>query len=242
MLPWANAQKDTMIKVRNVIDVSPSAANVENPSVVVSVYYAHGGMRKRDAIGRDGAIVGSDISDCEKNMLWIVDMASRQYRVAKPARILSEQEFNTYLKEHPVDAVRIESKTVDTGERQTIFGLQARHLITTNERQDTHERETIDGWYLDRDPIGTSCYRSEGPKAPYAAVGSTLVRFPKIADLQHTGPMPFGEAVKLKITGKYADGKTVTGERTVEEFSEAPLADSLFVVPAGFKENSQLFK
>lgn len=51
------AQADVMVKVRSVITVTPSNPDVENPSIVRTVYYVHGKMRRRDSIDRSGSIV-----------------------------------------------------------------------------------------------------------------------------------------------------------------------------------------
>jgi len=51
--------------------------------------------------------------------------------------------------------MRIEIKTVDTGERKQIFGRTARHIITTTKQtsladSESHPYETVrDGWYVD---------------------------------------------------------------------------------------------
>ena len=83
---------------------------------------------------------------------------------------------------------------------------------------------------------------------PYYVAGTALVDYPDVALIHHTGPLPTGLAVKLKLISKLAAVKkgtasrTITVEKTVEELSDSPLSPSLFQLPNGLHENPELFR
>lgn len=138
--------------------------------------------------------------------------------------------------------MRVESRTIDTGEKKTFFGIEARRLITTNERAGSAGKETIDGWYVDRKSVGEMCRIAEKPLPTHYLVETTLAAYPEVADVHHTGPMPSGLAMSLTFTSTAAQGQIVKSERVVEEYSEAPLKDSFFELPTGLRENPKLLK
>jgi hypothetical protein len=135
----------------------------------------------------------------------------------------------------------------DTGERKTLFGLQARHLIITNEMEASADscngpsrmKMEYDGWYVDfaadfscpiaggdhqpsYNPAKPDCIDRIITKGNYAAV--------------RTGQMIEGT---MKMYG--ADGK-VTMTQTTEtlELTRSPLEASLFDIPAGYSLASSI--
>jgi hypothetical protein len=128
---------------------------------------------------------------------------------------------------HPANAVRMESRTVDTGEKKVIFGLTAKPFITTIQRPTKNgvgSAETIDAWYIEHDPIECSTVELLSELS-----GAMLVTYPELPDAHHVGPVPTGLAVELTVTtrwtgGKYGeDGRTMRSERIVESISDSPL-------------------
>jgi hypothetical protein len=140
--------------------------------------------------------------------------------------------------------------TVDTGERQEIFGQVARHLVTREKRiggpdhcYTGNSESEMDGWYIDFDALPSWRVPRKGSFAMVAA----SVRRPgedrcsdKI-EVHRSGPNP-GFPLKLKTTttielsGPDGAAKTYTNvsEMEIIEFSHAPLSAELFQVPADF--------
>jgi hypothetical protein len=191
------------------------------------------------------------IANCEKKTGFVIDLRAHEYRNYKLVTFLSEGQRKEYLQKAGRTAVQVESKTVDTGERKVFLGHSAKHLITTTKRSDANSggrEETIDGWYIDHERPDRNCAPDFVRSEPYYLIGTALVYYPDVAELHHTGPLPTGMAVKLKLTEKLPaikDGKpsrTTTIEETVEELSDSPLGPSLFELPSGLHENPQLFR
>ena len=77
-------------------------------------------------------------------------------------------------------------------------------------------------------------------------IGTALVDYPDLAEFHHSGPLPTGLPVKLRLTSKRAGKngilRTITIEKTVEDLSDSPLSPSLFELPKGLHENPQLWE
>lgn len=237
-----------MVKVRTVITDSTTNPNVKNPSVLQTVYYRRGMMRRKGAEATD--IVS--IANCETKTGFLIDLSAHEYRNYRVVKFASEAQRGEYLHKTGGRAVQVESKTVDMGERKAFFGYPAKHFVTTIRRsQDAHNaggEETIDGWYIEHESSDNDCAPDFVRSEPYYVVGTGLVDYPEIAQFHHAGPLPTGMPVRLKVTSKLAatkdggPGRTITIEKTVEEISESPLAPSLFELPNGLHENPQLFR
>jgi len=136
----------------------------------------------------------------------------------------------------------------DTGERKTMFGLQARHIITTQEMVSSPDscngparsKMEYDGWYVDFSadfscPIKLPPQRPENMQARRADCNDRFVT--KASGISDPGFMLEGT---MKIYGP--DG-TVQMTQTTEtlELSRVPLDQALFEVPNGYAEtkNSQ---
>jgi hypothetical protein len=151
------------------------------------------------------------------------------------------------VKNKPEFAVSIQAHTSDTGERNVLLGLPAVHLVTEFQRASTGERETTDGWYVDLPHFGLGCAPDDANKDPWYALATSLGG-DRIPDIHHTGPLPTGVAVKLTITSHFhrpnASGSstehTVIVQQTIEEYSDASLDRSLFVLSVGLHENPKL--
>ena len=189
---------------------------------------------------------------------FTLKMKAEEYSVAEypPKRLTPEQMaargMNTPVAPQPT--LRIEMTTVDTGEREEIFGHVARHVITTTrqiplEGSHTQAQETVrDGWYIDVDRR-ISC----DPKPPAgsgsgfiaisaAAVGGKemMMERPEFVDIgaRETGfPVKevrttTGETVPATGVSRYSDS---INESEVTQFEAMPLDPALFEVPPGFK-------
>ena len=127
--------------------------------------------------------------------------------------------------------------TVDTGERQKIFGLNARHIKSTMNAESSADacsktslHTESDGWYADIAPA-LSC--SMGMMPPPSGAGGRsacqdTVRF------KHTGGGFPGYPLKQTTTVQ-AEGHSFTTVSEVVELTNAPLDASLFEMPAGCK-------
>ena len=145
----------------------------------------------------------------------------------------------------------IDVQTVETGESKEIFGLPARHMVTTVKRTGGPENcyggnseEEIDGWYVDY-AVLPSWLR---PRSNGAGAASFTVLlggkdcYDKV-EVHRSGP-PTGYPLRLKNTNqaeriqpdKTSRIVTNVSEMEVMEFSRAPLDPALFQVPAGFKK------
>lgn len=219
--------------------------------VTRAILLRHGMMRREDAFGSDTTPSIEQIANCEMKTGFLIDLKARQYRNYKVVKFASEAQRDEYLRKTGKTPIAVESKTVDTGERKVFFGYSARHLITTTKLLNSShqgDEETIDGWYIEHETLDRNCAPDFVRYEPFYVVGTALVAYPDMAQFQHTGPLPTGLAISLKMTGKRAalkDGspaRTITIEKTVEELSDSPLDPSLFDLPGGFDENPQLLR
>lgn len=227
--------------------LTPARPNEENPTVIRHVYYVRATIRRIDTLDGNGKITFTKINNCANRSGIILDQSRREYRNVKLPRLWSAQQLRDYVEKHPADAVRIDSRTVYTGEKKVILGLTARHFITTVTRPTKNGidgSETIDGWYVEHEQL--ECQNEFG-LAPELS-GAMLVTYPELPDTHHVGPIPAGLAVRVTDTirwtgGKYdASGRTLKSERTVESISDAHLDPKIFEIPAGFRENPELLK
>ena len=240
-------QTDSTIRVKHTISLIPASASVENPDTMRRVYYLHPSVRRIDSLDTDGKVTFIKINNCASRSGIIADPRSREYRTLKLPKPMTEQQLRDYIDKHPADAVRIESRTVDTGEKKTLFGLTAKHFVTTIERpvkNGVSGSEKIDGWYVDHEQL--ECEKAEA--LPVELRGLILADFPEIPDTHHTGPIPPGLPLQVTDTIKWrggkhgASGETRKSEVIVESISDSPLDTKTFEIPVGFRENSGLLR
>lgn len=238
---------DTMIKKHTVVTVSKSPANVEKTGDFVEILYRKGTLRKSK--NSNTSITG--IVNCDTRTKFLIDLKANQYKTYKVVKYSPTAVWEEYMNKNPQNAVDIESRTVDTGEQQMFFGYPAKHFTTTNKRapgkNDPGGEEIVDAWYIDHELPDDHCDPKYVRTEPYYAVGTGLVMFPQVARLHHTGPVPMGLAVKTIATYKIlgtngAPEETITSIETIEEISDFPLSPSLFELPAGSRENPDLWE
>ncbi len=182
------------------------------------------------------------------------EYASKEY----PPKPMTPEERKERGVEEPdwdtstLPAFRVETTTVDTGEREEMFGQWARHVTTTIKSTplgDTKAERSVtamDGWYIDFDrriscePKPSEETRSHGFSG--IVMASRLVPFQKIENIE-VGHREEGLLVKkgqnsVSATIQRTDAKeslTLSNETDVTEFFRGPLDPALFEVPSDFK-------
>ncbi len=180
---------------------APSFADIQ----IVTNYVAEG-QNAQTTIWSNGSRMRYDYGSgvvmlryCDQSKMVQIDDAGKSYTVlpVQPA-----DKPNTALK----------SQLTDTGERQDIFGHQARHLRIVETTEGKKERTETDGWYFDLASLGPC----------FAANGGTSDR---------------GYPASYTITTYAEDGKVVsTVNMKMTAMTEAPIASTLLDLPAGYKD------
>jgi len=132
----------------------------------------------------------------------------------------------------------------DTGERKTMFGLQARHLITTQEMETSPDscngphktKMEIDGWYVDFN-VDFSCPTASTPAMP----GGRMSK-PDCLDrviTRGTGTAPKGIMLEGAMKMYGADGSVQMTQTTETlELNRETLDAALFDIPQGYRQAS----
>lgn len=208
------------------------------------------------------------ITRCDLGQTFELNLDSSQYVSAPyPPKPLTKAQIKAegldrqriIWSEKPL--VRIEIKTVDTGERKQLFGSTARHVVTTRtqiplEGSHSQPAETIeDGWYIDLDqqiscdPDYMRKSRAYGSEfslvAPVSRVAPQPIEKPEFVKV---GEPETGFALEEVVTSddayKSADGTTKQArsqsEMVVTELQQGPLDPALFEVPHGFKHVKEI--
>jgi hypothetical protein len=144
--------------------------------------------------------------------------------------------------------VRIETTTVDTGERTELFGHLARHVITTRKQTPlagsrAKPQETVtDGWYIDLDTSITCDVEWPGGQGSHAHLrsGPALEKY----EFVDKGHAETGLAVERKMrsrrtlttSGGTKTETTYSSELKIIEFTEGRLDPALFEIPPGFRK------
>jgi len=134
--------------------------------------------------------------------------------------------------------VAVTTTVVDTGERKSVFGLQARHVKTTIDRQPmpgacdgSKQRIETDGWYVDvLAPALAQSAQDAGAQAPAGGCVD------QIKATQNGDPKALGFPISYSMTITGDDGKPNVVAMEVTELEVTMLDAALFDVPAGLKE------
>jgi hypothetical protein len=259
--PQAAENAGTKIVIRNTSGGHPS----------YNTTYWMGDRRRtefRQAVQRtkeDGSVEWVDevttvlIVRCDLGQSFTLKMKAEEYSVAEyPPKPLTPEELAARGMNAPVapqPTLRIETTTVNTGEREKIFWHVARHVITTTkqiplEGSQTQAQQTVrDGWYIDVER-GLSCDPKPAGSVTHGFLtvlgGKGMMERPEFVNI---GTPETGFPVKevrtttsetVPATGvrRYSDS---TNESEVTQFTEGPLDPALFEVPPEFKhvERSQ---
>jgi len=187
---------------------------------VVTEYFS-GGLHRTDYADPHGQrqVTVLDL-DHDRRTIW--NENSKQYMVVPLNRRTDPLPLSQEI-------TVIDQATTDTGERRTLFGRTARHLLTRETQADgsvQSDRHT-DGWYVDAETLprekrcGSSAYLSNGKTRPNIKIN-------------HSGPAVTGLAVWQKITIT-SSGQTHEWMIEVTELVEGPLSKDLFEPPRDFR-------
>jgi hypothetical protein len=212
----------------------------------------HSGSKRRLSSGpRLAAIIR-----CDLGKIFELNLDAAEYVAAPyPPKPLTRAEmaargFHLDVPASNEPTLRIETTTLDTGERKEFFGYIARHVVITRNQiplQTSHSlmQELItDGWYTDPDfDLQLTCdpHSNRGDAAhAFVCSGNQPREIPEFVDI---GGSERGFAVKHVLLSKCAtpspDG--VCWEReskqkmVVTQLETGPLDPALFEIPAHFK-------
>jgi hypothetical protein len=134
----------------------------------------------------------------------------------------------------PSGFVHVETSIADVGERKTMFGQQARHVMTVIDRQpqagacdQIKQRMETDAWYIDAPKTLTA----QPPNPPPSSAAACLdeIKSTLVGDASLLG---FPVAYTTTVPG--ADGKPVVAmQMEVTEFEVTNLDAALFEIPEG---------
>lgn len=165
----------------------------------------------------------------------------------RKTRGLEEPDWNTST----LPLFRVETSTRDTGEREEIFGQEARHVITTTKSTPLSEStlqpsvSVTDAWYIDFDSR-ISCEprpESKNHQFGYFQTGSGKHFTSRIENIE-VGQREVGLLIRSEqnpsphTTMQMQNGKdsiVFSTETNVMEFLKGPMDPALFEVPADFK-------
>jgi hypothetical protein len=192
----------------------------------------------------------ASITRCDLGQTFDLNLEDREYVVFPyPSQPLTKIEIATRDLSVPrkIDSaaptVRIETTTVDTGERKELFGHLARHVITTWKQtllagSQAEPQETVtDGWYIDLD-TSITCDLKWGSRA-HLRPGPALEKY----EFVDKGNAETGFAVERKIRSRVtlptSDGTKTeiayTSELKITEFTVGRLDPALFEIPPNFR-------
>jgi hypothetical protein len=148
----------------------------------------------------------------------------------------------------------IQVDTVDTGERQEMFGHMAWHLITKETRIGGPENcyggnseQEMDGWYIDYDVLPEQQRpRKSGVVIAHMLLGGSKGRCSDKVEIHRTGPatgFPLKETTTWinEASPTDATSRTTSISKTeVVEFVESSLDSALFQVPDGFRKVDEI--
>jgi hypothetical protein len=135
----------------------------------------------------------------------------------------------------PPGVVMVATTIVDTGERKTAFGQQARHVKMMIDKQpapgacDTSkQRIETDGWYIDSPPALAS--QAQPEQAPAGVPGGCA---DQIQATSNGDPTVLGFPIAYTTTVTGDDGKPVVAKMELSEFELTTLDPALFEIPQG---------
>src|ERR1043166_2152620 len=142
----------------------------------------------------------------------------------------------------PAGVVNTATTIVDTGEGKQMFGLQARHIKSTIDKQpvagacdQTKQHIETDGWYVDTPKALTT----SGPDMnPGQATGNGCND--EIKATQNGDVKLLGFPVSDSTTRAGEDGKPMVVAMEVSELEITTLDETLFDIPSGFKPAANL--
>jgi hypothetical protein len=199
----------------------------------------------------------ASITRCDLGQAFDLNLDTGEYvATPHPPKPLSKKETEALGLRVPEFAasgkptLRIETTTVDTGERKEFFGHTARHIITTRKQtplessKSEAQQMVTDGWYIDLETsISCDRQRPEGKRDhAHALLVAGNMPVEKIEFIDNGAPET-GFAIQWKITSvafRLRDGtkkeQTSFSEMRMTQLVEGPLDSALFAVPTGFRQ------
>jgi hypothetical protein len=264
-VPLLQASENTGIKmaIRRVFDGNSSEQTIYVQGDRKRMEFrSYAGQRKADGSQQkwlSGPRLAA-ITRCDLGQVFELNLDAAEYVSAPyPPKPLTQAEIEArglskadmFQSREPT--LRIETSTLDTGERKEFFGHTARHVIITRkqiplERSHSEPQETVtDGWYIDLDPQ-VSCDRrlSKGKRAHgYVVAGKQPAEKPELVDIgeSETG-FPVQSVMVSKGTYTLPDGTNKqTNSKTetlVTQLELGSLDPGLFEIPPRFKHVRQI--
>lgn len=206
-----------------------------------------------------GPPMASIIQRGERDRVFVMDLQAREYVTYET----DPRGIPVSTQSKPVadsgGTLQIWMDSVDTGERKTIFGRMARHIITHERRiasqgacSPASESDT-DGWYLDSSVVPEW---SQPKKNAYGIVVASVVsaepasncldKMDKI-EVHRSGvepgfPVKITATVRSQVTGRNGAPRLLasTWGSEILELKQGPLDPSLFEVPSDFRQVDSL--
>ena len=186
----------------------------------------------------------STITNCERRQTLTINWKCKLYLAApldpEGGPMMPAMSPRGAEPERKGGLVVVENEFRDTGERKTLFGLPARHVIM-NMKMDAKEGSCNPGhteiendlWVVN--VTQPACRRKPGEGAPPVPQrGGCRDQY------QHTSrgnaSLAFGLPVVAKMTFTTPQGQRQTMMTEIKDLSVGPLEASLFEIPAGFQE------
>jgi hypothetical protein len=191
---------------------------------------------------------------CDLGESYELNLDAGEYSVTPyPPKPLTAEEMKARgldlgARQAAAPTIRVEIKTVDTGERKEMFGRVARHVVTTStstplEGSQFEPSESVtNGWYIDFEQrlscdakpvkgqhgymggwVSMGVGRQPMEKPEFVRIGEAEMGFPLLSTMSSKRPSTL------------ADGTVSEFETRVTEFSEGALDPGLFEIPAGFR-------
>jgi len=136
----------------------------------------------------------------------------------------------------PPGVIMVATTIVDTGERKTVFGQQARHVKLMIDKQPmpgacdtTRQRIETDGWYIDNPPAIANRPATPEQAPPPSPDGCA----DRVQATSNGDPRVMGFPIAYTTTLTSDDGKPVVSSMEVTEYELTTLDASLFEVPSG---------
>lgn len=230
---------DVKVKIRQTV----SGQSFENTTFIK-------GKRQRSEQNM-GEIQTVNITQCDlKRDLQLMPMA-KSYTVnvwGTPEQVAPAPTQTVSVPKEKGGLVTMIYTIKDTGERKKMFGYEARHLIITMETNSspdacnkTKSKTVTDGWYIDATFALDCDLERNATFYRKPTTGGCQDRF----ETKQSGTGKRGYAVYEKMTMYDENGKESTSIiNEVLELSKATLEDSLFEVPADYKQvkdSSEMF-